>query len=156
MKKITGICILLLLFMTILGFTEVTEAFENPEYTPEYIAEQEQLLAGIESLFPRCLMKKTFDGTSKPSISKLSESYYMYTREIYGKRERCLTAVTTAPENKGWGEQYFNTTGSFTDFYMAIDARIIERDDSGKGYLWIQYTDGDIAGEEGRSAHRAL
>ena len=152
MRRTIGVCLMLLLFVTVLTSVNGSEAFENPTYTEEYAAEQEQLLNSIETLFPRNLLVKTFDGTNKPVISKPADGYYMYSREIFGKRERCLAAITTAPQSKGWGEHFFNTTGSFTNFYFSVEGQVIERDDSKKGYLWIQYTDGEIAGEEGRSA----
>lgn len=151
MKKWLAVIVLLLLTAAAV-YANDGNNFENPVYSPDYIAEQEQMLNSVETLFPRNILLRTFDGTTKPAISKPANGYYMYTREIYGKREFCIAAINTAPLNRGWGDNFFNTTGSFTDFYMAIDAQIIERDDSRKGYLWIQYTDGNIAGEDGRNA----
>lgn len=147
------ICLLLLTLVCSGAYAQEASSFENPEYSPDFIAQQEGMLARVEELFPRVLYQQTFDVPTKPNVSKPQDGYFLYdmiTRA--GKKEFMLNAYKPIVENKGWGENYFNITGSYSDFYAAIDGQLIERDDSGQGYLWFQYTDGSIVGETNRSS----
>ncbi len=150
MRRCISLCLLLLLMMA--AVSAVNGYFENPEYPADFIAQQEQMLKNVEQLFPRIILRKTFDGTNKPVVTKPEPGYYSATREINGKRERMLAAFSPAEAHHGWGEHFFNVTGSFENFYLSIEAQIIERDDSGNSYLWIQYTDDALVGESGRTA----
>ena len=140
------------LLLMLLTAAAVCADFENPVYSPEFIAEQEQLLAGVETTFPRLLLQKTFDGTNKPDVSKPQAGVYTAARLLNGKRERTLAVYKPLDENLGWGDSYFETTGSYADFYASIEGQLIERDDNGNGHIWFQYTDGDIVGSSSRNS----
>jgi len=151
MKK--GIMLILLLLLFASAVWADDGSFVNPVYSPEFIEQQESKLLSIEKLFPRLLFTETFDTATKPQVSKPEDGYYLSERVTRaGKRERIISAYKPHEEGSGWGDAFFNRTGSYADFYMSIEGRIVERDDTGKGYLWIQYTDGDIVGKSSRSS----
>lgn len=150
-RMIIGIFLMLLMLIRIPA--ALGESFENPVYSQEYIAQQEGMLSQKEQYFPRFMFQENYNGDpTKPQISKPEGGYYKYEMVRGGKFEIMLAAYTSAPADQGWGETHFNTTGSYEDFYMAIEMQLIERDDSGTGYLWFQYTDGNIVGDNARSA----
>ena len=150
MKKYVLFCVFVLVLTA--AVSVYAQGFVNPEYSAEYKAQQEQRLMTIEQTFPRLLLWKTYDGTEKPETSTPKEGYYHYKANRAGKREMMLASANPAAIDKGWGEHYFSTTGSYTEFYLSADIQIIEQDESGKGYAWIQYTDGDLVGDEARTA----
>lgn len=150
MKKYVLFCIFLLMLTA--AASVYAQGFVNPEYSAEYKAQQEQRLMTVEQTFPRLLLWKTYDGTEKPETSTPKEGYYLYKANRAGKREMMLASASPAASDKGWGEHYFSTTGSYTEFYLSADVQIIEQDGSGKGYAWIQYTDGNLVGDEARTA----
>ena len=152
MKKQIIIFTLSFLFMTLCVLNVSADAFENPVYTQEFIAQQEAMLANVNQLFPRFLFQETFDVATKPAISKPEDGYYRYEMIRSGRYESMLATYKTVVKNQGWGETYFNTTGSYEDFYMAIDVQVLEKDDSGKGFVWFQYTNGDLVGAASRDA----
>ena len=153
MKNRMIIGLLLILLMVVLIPAAAAESFDNPVYTQEYIAEQEDMLRRKEQYFPRFMFQENFNtDPTKPQISEPGAGYYRYEMIRAGKYETMLASYKGASIDKGWGESHFNTTGSYEDFYMSIEVQMIERDDSGKGYIWFQYTDKDIVGENARSA----
>ena len=152
MKKYVIFCVFLLVMTAAAAVYAQENGFVNPEYSAEYKAQQEQRLLSVEQTFPRLLLWNTYDGTEKPNTSKPIEGYYYYKANRKGEREMMLASALPADMDKGWGEHYFNVTGSYTEFYLSIDVQIIEQDDSENGYLWIQYTDGDLVGDEARTA----
>ena len=152
MKKIVIFCILLLMLAAAVSVYAQENGFVNPEYSPEYKAQQEQRLMTVEQTFPRLLLWNTYDGTEKPDTSTPGEGYYHYKANRAGKREMMVASAYPAAADKGWGESYFKITGSYTEFYLSVDVQIIEQDGNGKGYAWIQYTDGDLVGDEARTA----
>ena len=126
--------------------------FRNPEYSQEFIEQQQDLLRNVEKTFPRIVLWETFDGTTKPISSKENDGSLFYEMNRAGKREMMLAAPGKMQEDSGWGESHFNTTGSYVNFYLSVDVQLIEMDPEENGYLWIQYTDGDIVGSDFRSA----
>ena len=145
---------LLLVLLTVIHIPAVSgDSFENPVYTQEYIAEQEGMLRQKEQYFPRFMFQENFNGDpTKPQISKPENGYYRYEMVRNGKYETMIATYTESVDGQGWGESHFNTTGSYEDFYMSIEMQMIERDDSNKGYLWFQYTDKNLVGENDRKA----
>ena len=152
MKKVLFFCVFVLMLAAAVSVSAQGEDFVHTDFSDEYRAYQEQRLASVESTFPRILLWNTYDGTEKPETSKPLEGYLFYKANRKGEREMMLASDRPAPMDKGWGEHYFNVTGSYTEFYMSIDIQIIEQDDMESGYLWIQYTDGDLVGDEARTA----
>lgn len=148
MKKYWLFCVFVLMLIAAAS----VEAQGENSFSPEYRAQQEQRLASVEQVFPRILLWETFDGTEKPVTSTPDAGYYFYKANRAGKREMMLASAQGAREDKGWGEQYFNITGSYMEFYLSLDFQIIEQDESENGYLWVQYTDGNLVGEEARTA----
>ena len=150
MKKYVLFCVFILMLTATASV--YAQGFVNPEYSPEYKVQQEQRLASVEQTFPRVLLRNTYDGTEKPETSTPGEGYYLYKANRAGKREMMLASASPAANDKGWGEHYFRTTGSYTEFYLSVDIQIIEQDESGNGYFWIEYTDANLVGDEARSA----
>lgn len=152
MKKYVIFCIFILMLTAAVSVFAQENGLVNPEYSAEYKAQQEQRLTSVEQTFPRILLWNTYDGTEKPDTSTPGEGYYLYKANRAGKREMMLSSANPAAIDRGWGEHYFHITGSYTEFYLSADVQIIEQDESGKGYIWIQYTDGDLVGDEARTA----
>ncbi len=152
MKKYLIFCVFVLMLTAAVSVYAQGNGFVNPEYSAEYKAQQEQRLGTVEQTFPRILLWNTYDGTEKPKTSTPESGYYYYKANRAGKREMMLASVDPAAKDMGWGEHYFNVTGSYTEFYLSADIQIIEQDESGNGYIWIQYTDGDLVGNEARTA----
>ncbi len=150
-RMIIGIMLVLL---TVIRIPAVSgDSFENPVYTQDYIAQQEGMLSQKEQYFPRFMFQENFNvDPTKPLISEPENGYYRYEMYQAGKFETMLATYKTAVSDQGWGESHFNTTGSYEDFYMAIEMQLIERDDTGTGYIWFQYTDKDLVGENNRKA----
>ena len=129
------------------------DPFENPVYTQEYIAEQEAMLSQKEQYFPRFMFQENYnEAPTKPVISKPGDGYYRYEMIRGGKQESMMAVYKDSISSYGYGESHFNTTGSYEDFYMAIEMEMIERDDSNTGHLWFQYTDKNLVGEDARKA----
>ena len=149
MKKYVLFCVFVLVLTA--AASVYAQGFVNPEYSAEYKAQQEQRLMTVEQTFPRILLQKTYDGTEKPETSTPTEGYYLYKANRAGKREMMLASAKPAAADKGWGEHYFNITGSYTEFYLSADVQIIEQDESKNGFLWIEYTDANLVGKEARS-----
>lgn len=153
MKNRTIICILLMLILALFLIPAASaDSFENPVYTPEFIAEQEGMLRQKEQYFPRFIFQETFDVASKPAISKPGDGYYRYEMVRAGKHETMIATYRNNVKGQGWGESHFNTTGAYEDFYMSIEVQMLERDDSKTGYLWFQYTDVNLVGANNRKA----
>lgn len=152
MKNRMIIGILLVLLTLFLIPAASGDSFENPVYTQEFIAEQEGMLRQKDQYFPRFIFQETFDVGTKPAISKPEDGYYRYEMIRAGKFETMLATYKDSLTRQGWGESHFNTTGSYEDFYMAIEVQMLERDDSKTGYLWFQYTDGNLVRESDRKA----
>lgn len=151
MKKWIMSFVLLLLF-TAAAVSAQEGNFVNPEYSQDFIDQQMNLLRNVEKTFPRIVLWETFDGTTKPSAIKLRNNLNMYMMNRAGKREMMMASTQPAQKNDGYGEHHFDITGAFSNFYLSVDVQILEQDEGEHGYLWIQYTDGDIVGSEARSA----
>ena len=63
MKKYVLFCIFLLMLTAAASVYAQENGFVNPEYSPEYKAQQEQRLMTVEQTFPRLLLWNTYDGT---------------------------------------------------------------------------------------------
>ncbi|MBQ6502586.1 MAG: hypothetical protein IJI57_01570 [Flexilinea sp.] len=152
MKKYIIFCVFAVMLTAAISVCAQGNGFVNPDYSAEYKAQQEQRLWSVEQTFPRILLWETYDGTEKPDTSSPAEGFYYYDANRAGKREIMLASAAPASIEKGYGEQFFNITGSYTEFYLSMDVQIIEQDESQSGYLWIQYTDGNLVGDEARTA----
>ena len=73
MKKLLVLFFVVLLLAAVFGNTfaqsdeeavvEEDQLFENPVYTEHFIEQQNSLLDNLDTLFPRLLVNRTFDGT---------------------------------------------------------------------------------------------
>ena len=143
--------ILLLFFSAVNVFAD--DGFVNPVYSPDFVQQQQVKLSSVEQLFPRLIYQETFDGTTRPSVSRNKEdNYYYYSMNRAGKEEMMVMYPDATLLSKGRGSTFFNTTGSYTDFYMHLEGQIIEEDYSKNAYLWFQYSNADLVGEANRSA----
>lgn len=133
-------------------FAQYSGSFTNPTYSPEFIADRQSMRANRDQLFPRLLFNEMFNDKTKPSVNRLDEGYYFSEMERAGQIEMLLSSVNAFTENHGRGQTHFNMTGSYENFYASIEARFLEMDDSNNGYLWFQYTNGNIVGESRRDS----
>lgn len=144
-----------LLFVLLCGISVVfaqEEAFENPTYTEKFIEQQERMLENLDTLFPRTLLKETYDNGSGLQTTQ-NDGFSFSSQNKSGKRELTITAYKVSDtEDYNWGWDLFYTTGSYENFYLHIDVQLIDQDDSNSGYCWFQYTDRLIVGEEKRRA----
>ena len=149
MKKGTIIFVfLLLLFMAAAAAADT----ENPVYAPEFIAQQETMLANATQVFPRLLYTYTFDIPAKPSVSKPGDGFYLSERITkLSRQEVMLSAYKPGSGIREWGTDFFSMTGSYENFYLGIDVWMIEHADETGDHFWIRYTNEDIVGEK-RSA----
>ena len=149
--KIVLFNIIFLLFAAVNVFAD--DGFVNPVYTSDFVQQQQIKLSGVEQLFPRLIYWETFDGTTRPSVSRNKEdNYYYYSMKRAGKEEMMVMYPELALSSEGRGSSYFNTTGSYTDFYMHVEGQIIEEDYSKNAYLWFQYSNGTLVGEANRDS----
>ena len=156
MKKLLVLSLVVLLLSAVFGSTfaqSEEEPFENPVYTEHFIEQQNDLLNKLDTLFPRLLLNKTFDGTY--SDYEQLDGYTFSSEYRNGWEEMTVTAQRVSDTQEyslGWN--LFNTTGSYSDFYFSVDIKLIDQDDSNKGYVFFQYTDASIVGESKRRAGR--
>ena len=160
MKKLLVLFFVVLLLAAVFGNTfaqsdeeavvEEDQLFENPVYTEHFIEQQNSLLDNLDTLFPRLLVNRTFDGTY--SDYKQKDGYTFSSEYRNGWEELTVTAQkisNTQEYSLGW--DLFNTTGTYSNFYFSVDIKLIEQDDSNKGFVFFQYTNVDIVGESKRS-----
>ena len=153
MKKLLVLSLVVLLLSAVFGNTfaqSEEEPFENPVYTEHFIEQQNDLLNKLDTLFPRTLLNLTFDGTD--SDYRQFDGHTFSSENRNGWRELTLTAQKvsdTQEYSRGW--DLFNTTGSYSNFYLSIDIKLVDQDDSNKGFVFFQYTNLDIVGESKRS-----
>jgi len=153
MKKymIFGLLLVLLCCISVI-FAQDEEPFENPRYTDKHIEQQERMLENLDTLFPRILLKETFDYGSAPEVLQM-DGFSFSSQNKSGRRELTITAYRPSlfdDYNQGW--DLFGTTGSYENFYLHINVQLIDQDDSNNGYCWFQYTDVDIVGADKRRA----
>ncbi len=149
MKKITGLCFLLLIMlMAVTVRADNQEVFENPVYSPEFSAQQERMLANIEDTFPKPLYKETFVISGKPSVSKPGDGYHLAERNNrLCRKEITLSAYKPLASDREYGNHFFNITGSYTNFYVGMDIQMIERSDTKNDYWYLRFTNAEIVGE---------
>ena len=161
MKKLLVLSLVVLLLSAVFGsifaqsdeevVLEEEQMFENPVYTEHFIEQQNSLLDKLDTLFPRTLMNETFDYTDS-YFDKL-DGFTFSSETRNGQCELTITANPISDKymyTQGW--DLFNTTGSYSDFYLSIDIRLVDQDDSFSGFATFQYTDVDIVGDSKRSA----
>lgn len=147
-KTIVTFVLLLLLFTTAAVCAQTWGAFINPEFSPEFIAEQERMIANADQTFTRLLYRETFDIAAKPTPVKPEIGYYLAQRNNkLGRKEITLAAYEPLMSNKEWGTNFFTLTGSYENFYVGMDVRMLERSDTGDDYFWIRYTNEELVGE---------
>lgn len=151
MKKSMFFSLLIVLLCSITAvFAQEEEPFENPTYTEEFIEQQERMLENLDTLFPRTLLKETYDYGSGLETNQY-DGYSFSSQNKSGKRELTITAYKvsdTENYNRGWS--LFNTTGSYENFYFHIDVQLVDQDDSNNGWIWFQYSNVEIVGDEKR------
>ena len=156
MSKKSIVCALFLLLFSVMPVL-AEEGFRNPSYTKQEIDEQENMLYRVEKVFPKFLLWETFDVATKPTVEKSDSGfYYSEINTRAGKYEITVAAVNTARNEFNLGDSHFRITGSYTDFYVSIEAQLIEWDDSQKGYIFFQYTNREIVGEKNSSTVELL
>ena len=154
MKKLLVLSLVVLLLSAVFGNTfaqSEEEPFENPVYTEHFIEQQNDLLNKLDTLFPRLLLNKTFDGTY--SDYEQLDGYTFSSEYRNGWEELTVTAQKVSDTERyssGW--VLFNTTGSYSNFYFSVDLKLIDQDDSNKGFAFFQYTNSQIVGESKRSS----
>ena len=151
MKKFVLLGSLLFLLLNVLAvYAQDEESFENPTYTKKFIEQQERLLENLDTLFPRFLVKETYDYASPPEVVQ-EDGFSFSSENKSGRRELTVTAyrISDSEEyNLGW--DLFNRTGSYENFYLHIDVQLIDQDESNSGWCWFQYSNGSIVGESNR------
>ena len=154
MKKLLVLSLVVLLLSAVFGSTfaqSEEEPFENPVYTEHFIEQQNDLLDKLDTLFPRTLYNNTFD--IKDSDYTQLDGYTFSSEIRNGWNELTVTAQKISDtEEYSYGWNLFNITGSYSNFYLSIDIKLVEQDDSNKGYVFFQYTDYSIVGDAKRSA----
>ena len=154
MKKfVFSITLFILLFTVIVAFAQEEEPFENPTYTQEFIEEQESMLSNLDTLFPRTLVNYNYEqvGSGIQDDIEQFEGFTFKSIKTNGRNEITITADSVCDSedcNRGW--QLFNTTGSYKSFYFHIDVQLIDQDESNSGWIFFQYTNGLIVGENSR------
>ena len=154
MKKfVFSITLFILLFTVIVAFAQEEEPFENPTYTQEFIEEQESMLSNLDTLFPRTLVNYNYEqvGSRIQDDIEQFEGFTFKSIKTNGRNEITITADSVCDSedcNRGW--QLFNTTGSYKNFYFHIDVQLIDQDESNSGWIFFQYTNGLIVGENSR------
>ena len=154
MKKfVFSITLFILLFTVIVAFAQEEEPFENPTYTQEFIEEQESMLSNLDTLFPRTLVNYNYEqvGSGIQDDIEQFEGFTFKSIKTNGRNEITITADSVCDSedcNRGW--QLFNTTGSYKNFYFHIDVQLIDQDESNSGWIFFQYTNGLIVGENSR------
>ena len=154
MKKFVVFTLLLVLLVNVFAVyaQDEEEEFENPTYTEEFIAEQEAMLENLDTLFPRTLLKETYDYDTGGELKQF-DGFSFLSKNQDGKRQLTVTAadVSTGDEfNRGW--DLFNTVGSYENFYFRIDVQLIDQDESNSGWCWFQYSNPQLVGDANRSA----
>ena len=92
MKRSLILLCVFLLFCTFTGlFAQDEEPFENPTYEEDFIAEQEATLGNLDTLFPRTLLKETYDYDSGGTLGKF-DGFTFLSKNHGGKRELAVTA----------------------------------------------------------------
>ena len=161
MKKLLVLSLVMLLLAAVFGNTfaqsdeevvlEEEQLFENPVYTKHFIEQQNSLLDNLDTLFPRTLYNETFDKTASDYTQYDGYTFSSENRNGWG--ELTLTAYKLSDtEMYSCGWDLFNITGSYSNFYLSIDIKLIEQDESNKGFVFFQYTNHDIVGDSKRSA----
>ena len=154
MKKLLVLSLVVLLLSAVFGSTfaqSEEEPFENPVYTEHFIEQQNDLLNNLDTLFPRTLYNNTFD-FSDSDYAQL-EGYTFLSENRNGWNELTVTAQRVSDTQEySYGWNLFPTTGSYSNFYFSVDIKLIEQDDSNKGFVFFQYTDASIVGESKRSS----
>ena len=154
MKKLLVLSLVVLLLSAVFGSTfaqSEEEPFENPVYTEHFIEQQNDLLNNLDTLFPRTLYNNTFD-YSDSDYAQL-EGYTFLSENRNGWNELTVTAQRVSDTKEySYGWDLFNTTGTYSNFYFSVDIKLIEQDDSNKGFVFFQYTNEDIVGESKRSS----
>ena len=113
--------ILLLFFSAVNVFAD--DGFVNPVYSPDFVQQQQVKLSSVEQLFPRLIYQETFDGTTRPSVSRNKEDHsknaylwFQYSNaDLVGEANR--SAVTI---DYPWRiEKYTSVAGerTYTTFY---------------------------------------
>ena len=154
MKKSIILFSLFLLLFTFAGaFAQSEEAFVNPTYTDEFIQQQEEMLNNLDALFPRTLVNYNYEqvGSGIPDDIEQFDGFVFKSLKVNGRNEITITAdqpSETEEYSRGW--KLFNTTGSYKNFYFHVDVQLIEQDESNSGWIWFQYSNGDIVGENSR------
>ena len=151
-RSLILLCVFLLLCTFTGLFAQDEEPFENPTYGEDFIAEQEAMLGNLDTLFPRTLLKETYDYDSGGTLDKF-DGFTFLSKNHGGKRELTVTAedVSEGDEfNRGWS--LFNQAGSYENFYFRVDVRIVEQDESNSGWVWFQYSNQDLVGDANRDS----
>lgn len=152
-RSVTLFVVFLMFFSFISAFAQDEQPFVNPTYTQEFIEEQESMLNDLDSVFPRTLVNETYDqGLISDDIEHF-DGFYFKSVKVNGRNEITITADTVSESeeySRGW--KLFNTTGSYQNFYFHIDVQLVEQDESNSGWVFFQYTNADIVGENHRSS----
>ena len=155
-KSLILLCFVISLFTIIGAFAQSEEEpFVNPTYTQEFIEQQEALLNDLDTLFPRTLVNYNYEqvGSGIQDDVEHFEGYTFRSLKVDGRNEITITADDVCENddcNRGW--QLFNTTGSYKNFYFHIDVQLIDQDESNSGWVFFQYTNGLLVGENSRSS----
>lgn len=152
-EKTLIISILFLILISVISvFAQDEEPFVNPTYSPEFIEEQESMLDNLDSLFPRTLLNYTYDpGSGIGDDIEHFDGFSFKSLKVDGRNEITITADTVSDSdayNRGW--QLFNTTGSYKNFYFHVDVQLVDQDASNSGWIFFQYTNGIIVGDNYR------
>ena len=157
-KSVILISLFLLIFIVIGASAQEEQAFENPTYTQEFVEQQESMLNNLDSLFPRTLLNYTYEeGTAISDDTEQFDGFTFKSVKKDGRNEITITAdevSETEDYSRGW--QLFNTTGSYKNFYFHVDIQLIDQDESNNGWIFFQYSNGVIVGENNRSSGEIL
>lgn len=150
LKKMLFFIALLLQINTIRAYAQ-EGYFTNPTYSEKFIEQQERMLENLDTLFPRFLLKETYDSPYGP-ITSQEDGFSFTTHVRNGHAELTITSDGNNDEGFNLGWDQFQLTGSYENFYYHANVQLIEQDDSENGYVFFQYTNSGIVGQEKRCA----
>ena len=105
-KSVILISLVLMIFIVLSASAQEGQTFENPTYTQEFIEQQESLLNNLDSLFPRTLLKYTYEeGTAISDDAEQFEGFTFKSVKKDGRNEITITAdevSETEEYSRGW------------------------------------------------------
>ena len=152
MNRILALLLALTLLFTAAISLAEEETFENPVYSEDFIRMQEKKLEMVPKIIPKTILniKKGYED------DPYEEQYegFTFITEVKPERAELTVVADTISETESYGRgwQYYEKTGSQSNFYMSIGMQFVEAKGNTKAKFFFQYSNGVIVGEENRSS----